>query len=279
MSTQNTPTQPTPNQHLDSDVRSRLTRLGKQTCLNWGGDWINGTPTVSTTSLTQSYTDKTVVRSAQDGRDAFEKYTEWFDHIVQNTTPTADRAVLLPCGASKPIGTSQIHQKKLSALANAGYLDNTDVWILSEPCTIIPHTRRLSLPAVNYDFPPKYAEESTAPTVFDVFTSRLADWIDNMAYDVFDAYLVQRHQQKLDAALEKATTAPTVVQIPGASANLTTLQTTGDAAYSGDLFKSVEDITAKLQFVKQYCDPTTDTTIEHYSDAARAFYRDRYGTR
>lgn len=267
-----TPSTRNPNTGLDDTVRERVEQLDHQTTLEWGGQWNNGTPSVRSLDINTRHIEKTEVRSPEDGRAAFRRYRDFFDYVLSERDADADRAVLLPCGKQKPIGSSTIHQKKLDALAQAGLgPDDVDIVIISEPCTVIPHDMRLTLPAVNYDFPPDFAEQGTAPEVFDVFTDRLAEWLDARDYETVYSYLVKRHQNKLDAAMEKAESPPEMVEVPGASLNRKS------ESYSGDLFKSVEDIAVKLEFVKAFRDGSTQSgeDIGEYDEWVVEFYRER----
>ena len=259
-----------PNAGLHPDVRDRVEALDLGTCEEWGGDWVDGVCRVRPLPLAADHSERTVVRSAADGLDAFERYTDFFEYVLETHERTSDTAVLLPCGAQKPIGSSAIHQKKLDALAAAGYRPAGEVIIISEPCTVIPHGMRLSRPAVNYDFPPEYTDPNEAPAVFDIFTDRLARWIDESGYETLVAYLVSGHMEKLDAALEKCDASPKVVRIPGASLGLESM------AYSGDLFKSLDDITAKLEFVRAYKDEGDTDLVADRSEEVREFYAERF---
>lgn len=266
---------PSPNEWLQDDVRDRVESLDKQTCTEWGGVWSNETAHVRPLPLDATHQDQTRVRSAADGLAAFERYIDFFEYVLAEFEPTAESAVLVPCGAMKPIGSSAGHQKKVEALKQAGFVPRCDLHIMSEPCTMIPHDMRLTLPAVNYDFPPKYTEQEQAPEVFDVFTDRLATWIDETEYETIYPYLVARHQNKFDAALDKADHDPRVVEIPGASANVEKLVDEGDAAYSGDQFKSTTDIAAKLDFIRGFKDLGDDSYVANYPSDVRQFYRSR----
>ncbi len=268
-------TWPNPNQWLVDDVRTAVERQDEQTCREWGGVWANDTCHVRPLPIDADHTEQTRVRSAKDGLDAFEKYTGFFEYVIEQYEPSSDAAVLVPCGSMKPIGRSSIHQKKLTALQQSGFLSRCDLHILSEPCTIIPHGMRLSVPAVNYDFPPKYTEQDRAPEVFEIFVDRLAEWIEEMPYETIYPYLVKRHQAKFDAALERVDANPTVVTIPGASSNIEKLVDEGESAYSGDQFKSVEDLVAKLEFVRELKDRNDQSYVAEYPAAVRQFYQNR----
>jgi predicted RNA-binding protein len=169
----------------------------------------------------------------------------------------------------KPIGSSAIHQKKLEALSQAGLTPDADIMIISEPCTVVPHHWRLHRPPVNYDFPPEFTEESSAPAVFDVFTDRIAEFIDSMPYTTYYPYLVAGHQTKFDAALAKAEASPRVIRIPGSSIGLES------EALSGDLFKSTTDIVAKLEVIRALKDGDETVDISQYPDGIIEEYAGR----
>jgi Queuine tRNA-ribosyltransferases, contain PUA domain len=253
---------------LKPEVRSRVIELDNDRANTWGADIKDNTPTVSPVVNTEKYRNRTTVGSAQEGIEAFEKYTEYFDYILSNWSPSSDKLVMVPCGSKKPIGSSSIHQKKIKAIRNAEYLKDADLVIMSEPCTVIPHEMRLSLPAVNYDFPPEYTEETKAEKVFNIFVRRLADWLEECNYDEIYPYLVSRHMNKFDAAVEMSDVSPDVYKIPGASYNADT------DSYSGDLFKSQDDVNEKVLAVvalKSGKSPQAKT-----SDECIDFYRNRF---
>lgn len=259
------------NDCLIDDVQSRLSNLDEEKCREWGGTWADGQAAVTPipADLDANYRDRTVVRSVADAMDAFEKYTAYFEFVLDNYEPNHDAAVLLPCGANKPIGSSAIHQKKLDALKAAGYRDFCDIVIISEPCTVVPHEMRLTIPPTNYDFPPEYTEQDRAPNVFDVFVDRLATFFEEADYDTLYPYLPAGHQSKFEAAVDRCGADHTVTNIPGSSLNADTMN------LSGDLFKSVDDITAKLEFVRALKGNADYELVENYPDEVKDFYADR----
>lgn len=244
--------------HLDSDTQTGVDNIPEEFFESWGrnGVW---------SPCNESYTKKTVVRSGSDALEAFEAYTEYFNHILDSWEPSSNRLVLVPCGASKPIGSSTIHQKKIKAIRNGGLTD-ADIVIVSEPCTIVPPEYRLSLPAANYDFPPEYTVKEDYPDVFEVFTDRLAEWMDKMGYDEIYPYLISGHQNKFDVAYEKMETSPPVYTIPSASYNAET------ESYSGDRFKKQSEMNQKVRAV---CRFKTGKNIS-VDDAFVNFYRERW---
>lgn len=230
------------NDNLLPEVRQRVEALDRETTLEWGGEWVDGTARVREVAGA-SYNQHTRVRSPYDGYAAFNKYIHYYEHVRRNFTPEHDAAVVLPCGSTKPIGTSAIHQKKLDAIEQAGW-DDVDILIMSEPCTIIPHGERLTMAAVNYDFPPEFTEEKGAPRVFEVFVNRLTGFLNEMNYDTVYTYLVERHQNKFDTAMERTASDTEMVRVPGATFNPET------GAYSGDMFQSAENIADKLRAIR-----------------------------
>lgn len=252
---------PSPNQSLLSDVRNRVESFSGTQCVDWGGQVRDGrcevTPFIPNPG---AYAETNIVRSAEDALVAFDAYTEWFEFVLSDFEPQSDSCVLLPCGAMKPIGSSAIHQKKLEALSQAGLTPDADIMIISEPCTVVPHHWRLHRPPVNYDFPPEFTEESVAPSVFDVFTDRIAEFIDSMPYRTYYPYLVAGHQKKFDTALAKAESSPRVIRIPGSSIGLES------EALSGDLFKSTNDIVAKLEVIRALKDGDETVDLSQYPD-------------
>lgn len=248
-----------PRQALDNETRDRINRIPDSLFDEWGrnGVW---------SPLDGQYATKTEVRDETDAINAFEQYTAYFHHVRSNWSPSSDTLVLLPCGSSKPIGSSTIHQKKVRAVREGG-LSDADIVILSEPCTVVPPEYRLSLPAVNYDFPPQYTEQDEYSTVFDIFASRLAIWLDEMDYDTVFPYLISSHMNKFDSALNSLDATPTVHRIPSASYN------PESGSYSGDRFKKQEEMTMKVRAVLRLRADRDVTMPEPYYK----FYRERWG--
>lgn len=213
----------------------------------------------------ETYAEKTVVRSGSDALEAFERYTKYYNHILNSWSPSSDQLVLVPCGSSKPIGSSTIHQKKVRAIKNGG-LNDADIVIVSEPCTIVPPKYRLSLPAANYDFPPEYTIQNDYPEVFELFTDRLAEWLDATEYQEIYPYLISGHQNKFDAAYEKMDANPSVFNIPSASYNPET------ESYSGDLFKSQREMNQKVRAVCKFKSGMDVTVDSQYAE----FYKNRF---
>lgn len=244
--------------HLDSETVSNVSNIPAEMRDDWGRDGVwspcNG-----------SYEDKTVVRSGDDAVEAFEAYTEYFEHIMDSWEPTSNTLVLVPCGSSKPIGSSTIHQKKIRAIRQGG-LSDADIVIVSEPCTIVPPEYRLSLPAANYDFPPEFTVKDNHPEVFEVFTDRLAEWMNSMDYDEIFPYLISGHQNKFDAALEKMGSNPEVYSIPSASYNAET------ESYSGDRFKKQHEMNQKVKAVCKFKAGRECSVDDSYAD----FYLNKF---
>lgn len=259
-----------PNESLLSDVRTRVESFSVSKCVDWGGQVRDGRCEVTPFAPNPgAYAETTIVRSVEDALAAFDAYTAWFEFVLSNFEPQSESCVLLPCGAMKPIGSSAIHQKKLEALSQAGLTPDADIMIISEPCTVVPHHWRLHRPPVNYDFPPEFTEESSAPAVFDVFTDRIAEFIDSMPYTTYYPYLVAGHQTKFDAALAKAEASPRVIRIPGSSIGLES------EALSGDLFKSTTDIVAKLEVIRALKDGDETVDLSQYPDGIIEEYAGR----
>lgn len=258
----------TPNNCLDEEVKMRVESLERHTVEEWGGIWKDGKGHVRLLEgMEEDYCDKTIVRSCREGVDAFKKYTDFFEYVLINGEANSDCAVMLPCGSKKPIGYSGIHRKKIEALRMAGFLPRCDLVIVSEPAGIVPHDMRLTLPPVNYDFPPKYAERERCPKVFDIFTDRIATWMESRNYSKIYPYLINRHQNKFDEALRKTTANPEVVEIPGSSLNPNNLD------YSSDRMKTTEQIATKLDFVRGLKDLEDARHVSHYPEEVKNFYR------
>lgn len=243
---------------LDTETRENLNRIPNNLYDKWGRDGL-------WSPFDGRYQDKTVVRDGDDAIKAFEKYTEYFEHVLNSWDSTSDTVVLVPCGSSKPIGSSTLHQKKVQAIRDGGFTE-ADIVVVSEPCTVVPPDYRLSMPAANYDFPPQYTVREDYPKVFDVFVNRLAKWIDEMDYDLVVPYLISGHQNKFDAAVEQIDTSPEIIEIPSASYN------PDSESYSGDRFKKQREITWKVKAVRKY--KLGDNVS--LPDIVDDFFRDRF---
>lgn len=224
--------------NLLEDTKQNLSKMDKETCLDWGGEWDESGAVPHRVDLDGDFDNPTVVRSGEDALSAFEKYGCWLDYVIENHDEQCDNAVFIPCGSEKPIGTSSIHKQKLQALSNSGLTDIADVYIMSEPCVVVPHHWRLYLPPVNYDFPPQYTSKEEYPEVFQRFVGGLQRFLEEKEYSTVFSYLVKGHQNKMDEVINKTDTRQ--VKIPGASYN----PDTGN--YSGDYFKSTEHMTLKV---------------------------------
>lgn len=242
---------------LDTDTRDNIEKIPENFREQWGENFYN--------PCDEKYEEKTVVRSREDALAAFEKYTDYLDHVTENWSPTSDTLVLVPCGSSKPIGSSTIHQKKVRAVREAG-LEDADIVIVSEPCVVVPPEYRLSIPAANYDFPPQYTDRDECPRVFDTFVDGLCTWLDAMNYDTIFPYLIQGHMNKFEAAMDRMNSEPDVHSIPSASYNPDT------DSYSGDRFKKQDEITEKVRAVLRY-KAGDDVSV---ADGHDEFYEDRW---
>lgn len=235
------------NECLAPEVRRRVEKTDPDTAVEWGGEIRDDVPTV-TNPAGEEYRDRTVVRSVDDALAAFDKYERYAEHVLATFEPENPDAVLLPCGANKPIGSSSIHARKLDAIEASGLGEHSDVLILSEPCSIVPHAERLTLAAANYDFPPEYTDKATAPEVHETFARRVATFIDAAEYRTLYAYLPAGHREVLNTALEYTTGDTDVVHVPGASFN------PESGAFCGDLMQSAETIAAKLFYSAKYAE-------------------------
>lgn len=245
--------------HLDSKTQDNISKIPDKFFEDWGrnGVW---------DSCDGQYTEKTTVHDGDSAVDAFEKYTDYFDSVLDSWSPSSNSLVLVPCGSSKPIGSSTIHQKKIQAIKQGG-LSDADIVIVSEPCTVVPPEYRLSLAAANYDFPPQYTVKEDYPAVFEIFTDRLAEWLTEMNYETIYPYLISGHQNKFDCAMDKLDTDPSVHDIPSASYNPRT------GSYSGDRFKTLSDMIEK---VKAVCSIKANSSSVTVNEDYRPFYQNRF---
>lgn len=244
--------------YVDSETRNNIESLSSSLINKWSkhtGLW----------EPCGGYREKTTVNNGAEAHQAFVKYTDYFQTVCKNFEPKEDSVVLVPCGSEKPIGVSNSHQKKLTGLHNSK-LNGFDVVVISEPCVVVPRKYRLSLPAVNYDFPPEYTVKNEYPEVFSVFTDRLAEWIDNTEYNSIYPYLISGHQEKFEVAMEKANSDPDVIRIPTASYN------PDSDSYAGDMWKSQRDVTMKVNGVCAYKSQENIELPEKYAE----FYRERF---
>ena len=244
--------------HLDSETQDNISKISDEFFKDWGKDGVWA-------SCNTQYTEKTVVQDRDSAFEAFMDYTDYFNSVLESWSPSSDSLVLVPCGSSKPIGSSTIHQKKVRAI-NQGGLSDADIVIVSEPCTVVPPEYRLSLAAANYDFPPQYTVKEDYPDVFELFTDRLAEWLDEMDYDTIYPYLISGHQTKFDCAMKKMDTKPSVHTVPSASYNPET------GAYSGDRFKTLPDMIEK---VKAVCSIKANESVP-IQEEYKSFYQDRF---
>lgn len=249
---------------LSENTLGNLKTISREKCEEWGGEWVDGEAHVTKIdSLSTDYTRKTEVRSEKDAIEAFEHYEEYFTHVLDRDTENNEFAVFLPCGSQKPIGSSSVHKKKLNALEASGLLEVADVYIMSEPCVIVPHDERLKVPPTNYDFPPEYTSKEDCPQVFELFVEKLTMFLEEKDYDTIFSYLVEGHQNKMDEAVQN--TDVEQVKIPGASYNPETENC------SGDYFKSVEDMALKIKATIEIKhesgwlpETTEDKVLEYY---------------
>lgn len=245
-------------EHLDTNTKDNIEKIPDSFFAEWGKDGVWD-------ACDGMYKNKTVIQNGEDALNAFKHYTTYFEKILQSWSKSSDTLVLVPCGSSKPIGSSTIHQKKIKAIRQGG-LPNADIVIVSEPCTVVPPVYRLSLAAANYDFPPQYTDKNDHPEVFNLFTDRLAKWLDKMDYDTIYPYLISGHKSKFDVAVEKMNSNPTIHSIPSASYNPET------ESYSGDRFKKQSDM---IQKVKAVCAIKANQDIQ-VAENYKKFYQGRF---
>lgn len=191
-----------------------IDNIDKNKCEEWGGKVEDGV--CNLTEHNGKYEEKTVVRSCEDGQEAFEKYTDYYENTLSKDKDS-DCVVFIPCGSSKPIGCGGDARKKAESLEKEGITQECDVVIISEPATVIPHDERLKKPAANYDFPPKFAKEENCPEVNEVFTDRLAEFIEKKEYETIRPYLISHHTEIFEKSMEKADTDAEVKTIPPSS--------------------------------------------------------------
>lgn len=188
--------------------------LDRETCRRWGGKYANGKCKPS--FFNEKYKEKTTVRNCKDALQAFKKYTDYFNYVKQQPRKN-NKALFLPCAAKKPIGIAGDARKKIDAIESLGIDDYFDVLILSEPATVIPNNERLLEPAINYDFPPKYAKKENCPRVFEVFTDRLAEFLELRNYDKVFTYLIKHHNCIFQEGMNKASVGTMVEEVPSSS--------------------------------------------------------------
>jgi len=97
----------------------------------------------------------------------------FFTNTALKVTPQSQIAIFLPCAVEKPYCVSQSHRTYFYAMRDL--LDDLDLYVLSEPMTIVPYQHCDEYPVACYDFPPK-------PTILTdtsdkIFRSRLSTWL------------------------------------------------------------------------------------------------------
>lgn len=127
--------------------------------------------------------EKLVVRSFEDGVKIWddEGVKGFFYDKSMEWQPKNRIAVFLPCSAWKPYPYSPSHKDGyLKALLP--YLDHVDLFVVSEPMTVVPYCVSNEYPVDSYDYDPYkfFIGNLRKPHVkkaLDIFTSRLATWI------------------------------------------------------------------------------------------------------
>jgi len=113
------------------------------------------------------------VRSPEDGVNIWshKDVVSYYNDRAMTTNPESRIAVFLPCAGPKPYCISVSHKTYLYALRD--WLDHMDIYVLSEPMTIVPYQLSDEYPAANYDYNPKYETEASK----EIFVSRLSSWL------------------------------------------------------------------------------------------------------
>jgi len=127
--------------------------------------------------------EKLVVQSFEDGVKIWddEDVKSFFFNKSMEWQSENEIAVFLPCSAWKPYPYSPSHKYGyLKALFP--YLDHIDLFVVSEPMTIVPYCYSNEYPVDSYDYNPDkfFLGNLRKPLVkkaLDIFTSRLATWI------------------------------------------------------------------------------------------------------
>jgi len=135
------------------------------------------------TSIQTKPVEKLVVRSLEDGVKIWndEDVKNFFYRKSMEWQPKNKIAVFLPCSAWKPYPYSRSHKDGyLKALFP--YLDRLDIFVVSEPMTVVPYCYSDEYPVDSYDYDPYkfFIGKLRKPIVkeaLNIFTSRLATWI------------------------------------------------------------------------------------------------------
>lgn len=175
--------------------------------------------------------DKLVVRSLEDGIRIWEDKdvkSFYYDKSMK-WQPKNRTAVFLPCSAWKPYPYSPSHKDGyLKALLP--YLRRVDLFVVSEPMTIVPYCYSDEYPIDSYEYDPtKFfmgsLREPLASHALDVFVSRLADWVGkfNARYETRILILPRSwHLRIFHRALERAGISKehySTVRLPGRARN------------------------------------------------------------
>jgi len=113
------------------------------------------------------------VRTPQDGVTIWnhKDVESFFNDRVMKWKPQSGVAAFLPCAVEKPYCISRSHKTYLYALRE--WIDGLDVYVLSEPMTVVPYELCDEYPAANYDYDPRLETEASK----EIFASRLSPWL------------------------------------------------------------------------------------------------------
>lgn len=97
----------------------------------------------------------------------------FFVNKAMTWKPSAENAVFIPCAWAKPYLISSSHrQGYLQALQP--FLDRIDLFVVSEPMTIVPYCYSDEYPIAYYDFNPYNFDSDSARAIF---MDRVGTWI------------------------------------------------------------------------------------------------------
>lgn len=127
--------------------------------------------------------DELVVKSFEDGVKIWnnEDVKSFFFTKAMTWQPINEIAVFLPCSAWKPYPYSPSHKYGyLKALLP--YLHLIDIFVVSEPMTVVPYIYSDEYPVNSYDYNPNefFMGKLRNPLVMkarSIFTARLSTWI------------------------------------------------------------------------------------------------------
>jgi predicted RNA-binding protein len=105
----------------------------------------------------------------------------FYENKAMKWHPRHKTAVFIPCSAHKPYFYSQSHKDGyLKALLP--YIEDIDLFVVSEPLAIVPYCFSDEYPANSYDYDPNryFIGKTSQPTVakaLSIFIDRLSRWI------------------------------------------------------------------------------------------------------